>query len=509
MNELLKNLKIATNMTYTENGAETYKSTLNKVYDLFAQGGAMRGASDSDCILMFKNAYNENPTLALKCLFYLRDILKGQGERRFFRTCMNWLGNYEAKEAENLIPYIPEFGRWDDLYCLVNTKVESLMFDFIQHQMTLDLDSKTPSLAAKWLKSENASSQDTRRLGRLTREFLGLSGADYRKMLSILRKRINIVETLMSQNRWDEIEFDKLPSKAGLIYKNAFARHDITRKRYEEFIKNEDNTVNAGTLYPYDVVHQVSKLWSRIWNYNLDSVAIDNVERLAINKYWDNLTDYFNNATLNALAVIDTSGSMTSCYGNNNKIIPLDVAISLGLYCAERAHGPFANHFITFSHTPQLIECEGVDFCDKVTRIYSRNECENTNIEATFDLILNTAINNNLKQEDLPENIIIISDMQFDQAVGNCSFRSNYHYSLMENIRKRWEKWYKMPKLIFWNVNANFDGSIPMRDEDGITFVSGASPVIFEMVMTGKTGKDLMMDKLLSDRYKEIKSYYE
>ena len=515
MNELLRNLKVVSNLTKTENGADTYASTLNMVYDLFAQGGAMRQASDSDCILMFKKAYKENPTLALKCLFYLRDIRGGQGERRFFRLCMNWLAKQDAHEVEHLIQFIPEFGRWDDLYSLVNTKAEAEMFKFIRNQMILDLESKTPSLAAKWLKSENASSKETKVLGRKTREAMNLSPVQYRKMLSVLRNRIRIVETLMSQNRWDEIEFDKLPSRAGILYKNAFARHDITRERYEKFIKDDNTKVNAAALYPYDVVKEACKIMGSesldYWGLHYEEKPMDNIDRLAVNKYWDNLTDYFNGATLNALAVVDTSGSMTS----GMDIRPIDVAISLGLYCAERAKGPFENHFISFSETPQLIECEGVDFCDKVARIYRRNECSNTNIEATFDLILNTARKAHLAQKDLPENLIIISDMQFDAARGYYSY---YHRhsprtqpaTLMENIRAKWKAYgYVMPNLIFWNVNADYEGSIPMKDEGGITFVSGASPVIFEMIMTGRKGQDLMLDKLLSERYSKIVSCYE
>ena len=509
MNELLKGLKVASNMSKTLNGADTYKSTLNKVYDLFAQGAAMRNANDNDCIFMFKNAYDEDPNLALKCLFYLRDIRGGQGERRFFRVCLRWLAQAYTAEAEHLIPYVAEYGRWDDLYTFVDTPAQVAAFNFMKKQLTLDLGSKTPSLLAKWLKSENASSKETRLLGYRTRMAFGISSRQYRKALSLLREKIKLVETLMSQNRWDEIEFDKLPSRAGFIYKNAFARHDITKERYERFIKDENTKVNAGTLYPYDVVHEAAELFhSRYsWFCSKPDIALDNIDRLTINKYWDNLTDYFNEATFNGLAVVDTSGSMTC--GSN--IIPIDVAISLGLYCAERAHGPFHNHFISFSRKPQLIEVEGIDFCDKVHRIYKQNLCENTNIEATFDLILNVARMSHLRQNDLPENLIIISDMQFDEA------RGEYRYwhseedtnvkSMMEKIKSRWEYFgYKMPKLIFWNVNAVHGNNIPMKDEDGITYVSGASPVIFEMIMSGKTSQALMLDKLLSNRYNDITS---
>ena len=513
MSELLKGLKVASNLDRTTNGAYGYKSTLSKVYDLFAQGGAMRQASDDDCMNMFAQAYAEDATLALKCLFYLRDIRGGQGERRFFRLAIKWLAIKYPAEMRHLIKYIPEFGRWDDMFVLVGTRLEKDVYDFMKAQFVLDLESKTPSLLGKWLKSENTSSPESIRLAKATRRAWGMTAREYRKALSLLRGRINIVETLMSQNRWDEIEFDKLPSKAGLIYKNAFARHDITKARYEKFINDETTHVNAGTLYPYDVVHQVLSLCNVDWyaeRYDL-KVGVDDVNRCAINKYWDNLTDYFNGASLNALAIVDTSGSMTGSYGSSGPA-PIDVAISLGLYCAERAKGPFANHFISFSRKPKLIETEGVDFCDKVVRIYRQNLCENTNIEATFDLVLNTALANHLSQDDLPKNLIIISDMQFDSATNTYySYRSDdtfaRHAALMEQIEQKWNAHgYKMPKLIFWNANAAYKTSIPMEDKPGVTMVSGCSPVIFEMIMTGKTGQDLMLDKLLSERYACIKS---
>lgn len=511
MSELLKGLKTVSNLTHTTNGAVTYKSTMNKVYDLFAIGAAMRQASDDDCINLFKRAYEENKELALKCLFYLRDVRGGTGERRFFRLAINWLALKYPEEMKHLIKYVPEFGRWDDLYAIVDSSLKDEVFNFMCQQTILDLNSKTPSLLAKWLKSENTSSMYSRNLATKTREAFGLTPRQYRKMLSTLRQRIKIVETLMSQNRWDEIEFDKLPSRAGLIYKNAFARHDVTKARYEKFIKDEKTTVNAGTLYPYDVVHKAIELTDNqsYWyhnNYEL-KIPMDDVNRLAVNKYWDNLTDYFNGATLNALTVCDTSGSMTSTVGNS-KICPMDVAISLSLYCAERAKGPFHNHFISFSSRPTLIETEGVDFCDKVVRIYRQNLCENTNIERTFNLVLDIAKKNHLKQKDLPENIIIISDMQFDNARGYY-YNMNDTATLMEKIERTWNNaGYKMPKLIFWNVNAASGGNIPMKDKDGVTFVSGASPIVFEMIMTGKTGQDLMLDKLLSERYKVITSIF-
>jgi hypothetical protein len=507
MNTFMNGLKNATNYTYTENGALTHVTTRSDLLDMFAMGGAMRTRSNEDVILMFQKAYQENPVYALKCLFYLRDVRGGQGERRFFRVCMQWLAEFDTDAARRNLKYIPEFGRWDDLYLFVNTPLEADAFAFMKEQLALDVQCKTPSLLAKWLKSENTSSYKSRILGDKTRQYFGMTHKQYRKTLSILRERINIVERLMSENRWDEIEFDKIPSRAGLIYKNAFARHDLERMQseknvqsYADFAKDASTTVNAKALYPYEVVSKAIDVMNchYYWGKRTD-VALDDTDRLMVNKYWDNLTDYFNGQAFNGLAVVDTSGSMTGYEAS----APINVAISLGLYCAERAKGPFANHYISFASRPQLIQTDGVDFCDKVARIYRTNLCDNTNIEAVFDLLLNTAITNHCSQDDLPQNIIVISDMEFDYAINlwGSSMNSSNAETLLERIAEEWKAYgYDMPHLIFWNVEAR-QANIPMLGNGRISYVSGMSPSIFETILSGKTGYDLMMEKLNSSRY--------
>ena len=497
MNELLRNLKKQDNHVLTTNGARTYKSTMTKVYDLFAQGAAMRGGQENDCILMFKKAYDENPEMALKCLFYLRDIRGGQGERRFFRLCIKWLADVHPQEMINLIKYVPEYGRYDDLFELFDTVLEDEMMGYIKYI----IDKNEDHLVYKWMPSINTSSKNTQARGRKFAHEFNMTEREYRKMLSEGRKACHLVETLMSQNA-----FDKLPSRAGLLYSKAFARREETKDRYEAFMNSKTTKVHASTLYPYDVVNKALEVMRGTNGYPWGRVHENKIDRQVANKYWDNLTDYFNGATLNALCVCDTSGSMTGGYYNMG-IRPIDVAISIALYTAERAKGPFYNHYISFASRPQLIETNGIDFCDKVDRIYRTNLCDNTNIEATFDLVLETALKNNLSQEDLPETLIIISDMQFDYA--RTGSRYGIH-SLMENIEARWNiAGYKMPKLIFWNVNAaSGGGNFPMQDKDGITFVSGASPSIFTQIMTGKTGIQLMYDALLNERYNTITSIY-
>jgi len=496
-------LKNTQNFTYTENGAGTYSSTMSGILDLFGMGGAYRTRSNEDCLRLFGKAWAEDQSLALKCLFYLRDVRGGQGERRFFKVCLHNLAITNPDVVRRNLENIAEYGRWDDMYCLMETSLEGDVFALFKKQLKLDMSCKTPSLLAKWLKSENASSAETKRLGAKTREALGLSARDYRKMLSKLRQKINIVERLMSSNQWDKIEFDKIPSRAGFVYKNAFARRDIIKAKYEAFMKDENTKVNARTLYPYEVVHEIMHSPGYHGWYNMTTV-----DRAALNKYWDNLADYINGMEFNGLVMADTSGSMSGT--------PIEVAISLAMMCAEKCSGPYHNHFLTFSVQPKLQEIVGNDIVDKVRNLQNADWDGNTNIEAAFDLLLNTAKKNHLSQDEIPQTLVIVSDMEFDSCVcdnSNCP-RDRWGYwrsssvnteTLMETMKNRWANaGYKMPNLVFWNVNARND-RIPMKVEKGVSFVSGFSPVIFEQVIKGKTAWDLVLDKLLSERYKAVK----
>ena len=494
-NKFLDGLNATNDFIRTENGAIARSTTGSKLYDMFALGGAYRTRSDDDCILLFKNAYEENPTYALKCLFYLGDARGGQGERRFFRVCAKWLAKNHTDVMRRNLPHVPEFRRWDDLYAFVGTPLENEMFQMIKHQLALDVECKTPSLLAKWLKSENTSSKESRELGKLTRSYLGLTSKQYRKILSNLRARINVLERLMSQKRWDEIEFDKIPSRAGIIYRNAFARHDVERARnaqvqtYADFARDANTKVNASVLYPYECVAK---------GYN--TRHNDETGRLMLEKYWDNLADYFKGASFNGMAIVDTSGSM---WGSSESA-PLNVAVSLGMYCAEKAKGPFAGHFMTFNTWPKFVKIEGTDFWDKIHRMRNAEWGGSTNVESAFDLMLTTALQHHCSQEEIPENLIVISDMEFNHCVTNDNCRGATE-TLFETIEKRWNNaGYKMPHLVFWNVQAR-QNNIPMRDTPYVTYVSGFSSTIFEQIMKGKSAWDLMMDKLDSDRYSVIK----
>ena len=491
MNRFLNGLMENDNYTLTENGAVTYKSTLSGVMDMFALGGAYRNRSVEDKLSLFIKAFEEDRLLAMKCLFYMRDIRGGQGEREFFRVCFRWVAKNYPDIARKNLALISEYGRYDDMWISTfETPVQNDTLKFIKDLLTLDISCKAPSLLAKWLPSENASSAKTKHNARVIKNYLGMSSKQYRKTLSFLRERINVLERLMSAGEWDKIEFDKIPSKAGFKYRNAFARRDMIAKKYEKFAKDITTKVNAKTLYPYECVQEARKLYR---------ACLDNVDRLMVNKYWANLADYFAGKTFNGMAIVDTSGSMTWGQG----VTPIDVAVSLGLYCADKAAGPFHNHFMTFESTPHMVEVRGADFVDKVRNVMRANWGGSTNVEAAMDTILYTAIDNHCSQDELPQNLIIISDMEFNSCVSSARYGGGMA-TLFERIESKFKMHgYKMPNVVFWNVNARQD-NIPMKVKDGVTLVSGFSPVVYEMIMSGKTGFDLMLEKLNSDRYAAI-----
>lgn len=510
MNSFMNGLKATNNFTYTENGAVTHRTTQSDLLDMFALGGSYRNRTDDDVKVLFRKAFAENPIYALKCLFYLRDVRGGQGERRFFRVAIKDLAYQNADAVRRNLIHIPEFGRWDDLYVFVGTPVEADAMHVLRDQLELDVQCKTPSLLAKWLKSENTSSKDSQYLGNITRKYLGMSHKQYRKTLSILRQRINVLERLMSENRWDEIEFDKIPSKAGMKYKNAFARHDIERAKagaqtYADFAKDTTKSVNAAVLNPVDIADQIFQYGG--YSY-YSSKTPSQTDRLMWQKYWDNLKDYYNGAEAGDLAIVDVSGSM---FGQ-----PMNAAVSMGAYMAERCKGPFKDHFITFSNNPALVRFEGVDIYDKFQRARKADWGGSTNIEATFNMMLNVALKNHVPASDMPKTLYIFSDMEFNGCM-SCGPVSTSRWSygqnigglhgintLLENIAQKWAAYgYDLPRVVFWNLDARQD-NIPALG-GRFSYVSGFSMNMVETILSGKDGYDLMMEKLDTERYACIK----
>ena len=478
----------------TENGALSYRETMNGVLDFFSKSGALRGRKD-EAIKYFDKAIAEDTTLALKALFYMRDVRGGQGERDNFRAILKYLADRFPNEIEKNIKYIPEFGRWDDLYSFEGSVLFNTALGLMKEQFMTDLKNlkakKSISLLGKWLKSENASSKETKRLAKKTREFFGLNEAKYRKALSALRKEIALVETAMSQNKWDKIEYSAVPSQAARIYSDAFIKHD--GERYNSFInkvKTGEEKINAGTLYPYDIVRKV----------------MESRENVAYDALWNALPDYMPEGE-NAIAIVDTSGSMDRGWGATGKeaVAPIEVALSLGIYFAERSKGAFNGYFMTFSESPAMQKIQGTDISAKVRNLNNAHWDGNTNLTKAFRVLLDTAIKNKVPEDEMPSKLFIISDMQFDMATGQRSYWGNEraektNFEAIEDMYRR--AGYKRPDLVFWNVRASSDTPVT-KDENGTFLVSGCSPSILKHAINceATTPYELMLEVLNSERY--------
>jgi len=485
---MLNQLKKEANIAYTENGAVVYSTTGSDCLDLFATIGALRRESDTEIIKRFNRAWAENPDLAIRTLFFARDIRGGLGERRIFRVVLRYLGNAYADSVKKNLNYIAEYGRFDDLLTLIETRCKNEVIAIIEKQFRADMlaleNGGTVSLLGKWLPSVNTSCKETVRIGRLIAKKMKLSDKQYRQALSALRASIGILENNLRENDYS-FDYSKQPSKAMLKYRKAFNRNDF--ERYYNFIwdvRHGKANLNASTIMPYEIITPLLHRY----------VCVD--ERISLDAMWKSQDDFTNGE--NALVVVDGSGSMyMCCYANG---LPARVALSLGIYFAERNTGHFQNHFITFSSKPQLVEIKGRDIYEKVIYCESFNEVANTDVRKVFSLILKTAVKNRLYQRELPDTLYFISDMEFDECMENASANNFKH------AKAEFEAYgYKMPRVVFWNVaSRNWHQPVTMN-EQGVALVSGATPRIFSMLKTANiTPMQFMLETLNSERYNKI-----
>ena len=485
---MLNQLKAEANITLTENGAATYESTMSDCLDLFSTIGAIRRAPDEEIISRFSKAFAENADMAMKILFFGRDVRGGLGERRVFRVIIGWLAENEPEALKKNISLIPEYGRFDDLIALMGTPCEAQALDLIREQLSKDVaENGEVSLLAKWLPSVNASSKETVHMGKKIAASLGMTDARYRRTLAALRRKIRIIENNLRERDYT-FDYSKQPSKALFKYRNAFIRNDGTR--YNEFISkvaSGEAKMHTGTLMPYDVIAPCFEGWGA-------DRALSEKERSAMDATWNALEDFGNDE--NSIVVVDGSGSM---YDYSNPM-PAAVALSLGIYFAERNSGTFRNHFITFSSKPRLVEIKGRDIAEKVRYCAAYNDVANTDLQKVFELILKTALKHNTPQEEMPKRLYIVSDMEFDCCIENAD-ETNFTYA-----RKLFERnGYKLPEIVFWNVASRRLQQPVTRNEQGAALVSGCSPRLFSMVAGGDISPySVMMDVLNSERYSLI-----
>lgn len=488
---MLNLLKNEANKTYTENGAVTHITTFSDNLDLFSTIGALRHVSDEEIVARFQKAYIEDPDLAMKNLFFGRDVRGGLGERRVFRVCLRWLADYKPESVIKNIDKIAEYGRFDDLISLLDTHCEPQVVEYIAECLAVDIESmyqnKKVSLLAKWMPSVNASNRQTVAAAKKMARALKMSEAKYRKTMSALRDYIKIIENNLREKDYS-FDYSKQPSKAMLKYRQAFIRND--KERYMAFmnrVRCGETKLNTGTLMPYEIIRPATENWWQRTEFSKE-------ERIALNTSWEALEDFTNGE--NALVVVDGSGSMYS-YSNPQ---PAAVAMSLGVYFAERNTGAFKNHFITFSNRPQMVEVKGDDIVDKINYCRQFDEVANTNIQAMFELILRTALKNNVPQKELPEAIYIITDMEFNYCTRGADL-TNFQYA-----KKLFaQHGYQLPKVVFWNVCSRNQQQPVTMNEQGVALVSGCNPRIFSMVVGGNLSPyTFMMDVLGAERYECI-----
>lgn len=444
----LDKLKTEANYTCTLNGAKTHGSTGDACLDFFAVAGGMRYRSPVDQINLFDRAYIETPNLAMKLLFHLRDIRGGMGERKLFRTLLRHVAFTWPESARKNVAYIAEFGRWDDLLCLLKTPAEKEAVKVIRNQLAEDKEALERrrageedahiSLLAKWLPSDNASSPRTRRTAARLINALGMKQGEYRTLVTALRARIGLVERSLTAKRQERINYEAVPAQAMLKYRSAFIKNDSSR--FTEYLLGVDSgekQMHTETLFPYEVLRP----FFRGYSFTALPEGIDVLEQL-----WKLLPSAVGDA--NAISVVDTSGSMY-CRWNTKGPVPALISQAMGLYCAERCRGIFHNHLITFESTPHLAEIHGASLRDKLRYISTLSWGSSTNLEAVFNLILETAVKYEASQEEIPRVIYIFSDMEF-----NCCMR-NADKTVYENARELFEAFgYQMPAVVFHNVNS-------------------------------------------------------
>lgn len=440
---------ITTNNSLTANGAVTNSTTDNAVLDLFFIAGASRTMSEQSIINMWIKAYHTNKDLSLRLLQWARDCRGGAGERRFFRLIYGWLKNNDVDAATQIMYKIPLIGRWDDLWSSTLNEGEKA---FIKNNLS-------NGLLCKWIPRRSSVFHEL---------------ASYCRMsLSVFRRTIvknsKTVEQLMSKNEWSEITYKSVPSKAMANYGSAFAKHDHTRfDSYLKAVQNGEQKINAN-LFPYEILQAYQR--------GRGNVLVDEL--------WKNQPNYQTKGDV--LVVADVSGSMRG--------LPMDVSISLAIYCSERSDGLFKDNFITFTEQPQLQQLKG-NFSQKVRQLENAAWGRNTNLQAVFDLVLGAAITHRVPAEEMPSTIMIISDVEFDIA---CEDNNQSNFAVVK--AKYANAGYQLPKLVFWNVNGRENNCPIKQHETGTVLVSGCSPSILKSVFDGSTPYEVMVNTLMVERY--------
>lgn len=454
----------------TSNGMKARVSTANACVDFFFAVGASRG---KNVIPQFTAAYVENSDLALRISAWARDARGGAGEREVFRQILTHLETSAPADAEKLMAKIPELGRFDDLLVFKTKPLKDRAYTLLGNALR-----EKNGLAAKWTPRKGEVAAEIR-------QFFGMTPKQYRKTLVGMT---NVVESAMCSGAWDTINYSHVPSVAHARYKKSFGRHGTTYAEYvTKLVKGEDGVkINAGAIFPHDI------LKGRIGHFATTMTA---QELAVVEAQWAALPNYIGDASV--LPLVDVSGSMTCTAGDKGTTTCMDVAVSLGLYFADKGRGAFKDCMLTFSGSPELIKLKG-NINQKIDQMVKTDWAMNTNLNKAFEKILSVAVNQKVPAADMPGTVVIFSDMQFDQCV-------NHDDSAIQMIERKYEEaGYELPKVVFWNLHAG--ANVPVKfDKSGTALVSGFSPAIASAVLSGDndgfTPTAIMLKAVMQSRY--------
>jgi len=467
--------------TLTENGAVALSTTGDARLDLFSSIGSLREADRDRIHMLFDRAYQQDALFATKIVFYARDVRGGLGERETFRILLRHMAKRYPEALRLNLDLIGVFGRYDDLYALIGTSLENEMWDAMKRQFEEDWENlnqgKTVSLLAKWIKTADSHNQKTRRLGILTAQKLGYSVYEFKRMVRKLRKQIGVVEVLMSEGQWDKIKYPEVPSRAMMIYRDAFLRHD--KIRFQNFLTKAEKgeaKINASALFPYDIVQKF---------------LFQSEDSKVLEVQWKALPDYVKKGT-NALVMADVSGSMFCANGR-----PMATSIGLAIYFAERNVGAYHNMFLTFSSQPKIVIVKGKTLREKIHNVKSAEWGMNTDLKAAFDKVLQIAIENHVSADEMPKSIIVISDMEIDRC-------GNREWTFYDKMASRFQQYgYQIPNIIFWNVNSRHDIFHVSSNKKGVQLASGQSVTVFQQILAnlGYNPVEAMENTICAKRY--------
>ena len=466
-----------TSDSHTENGCVTNSTSLNNCVDLFFQIGAMRGQDKSRLLTAFAKAFGENPLTALKLIFWARDVRGGAGERQIFRDIASYLAEKRPSVMAKNLSLVTEFGRWDDLLVFIGTTLEKQALDLIAKGL-----SENNGLCAKWMPRPNVKNREKKRWATALRTHLRLTPKEYSKLLV---ENSNTVEQLMCAKEWSAIEYSKLPSKAMSSYMKAFSKQDNERfGQYLTSLEKGEVKINAGALYPYDIIMNMKHGNSR-----------------GADAQWLALPNFMGNGEERILPLVDVSSSMDQPVGDNANLNVLDVAISLGLYICERNIGAFHNAFVTFHDHSDLITVNG-SLTERYNQMKRSPWGGSTNLERAFREILAKAKAGNVPAYEMPTMFIIFSDMEFNVADRRWSDTAQ---QMIE--REFAAAGYTMPKIVYWNLASRGDKNKPVHfDKAGTALVSGFSPSLLTSLLSGEDTSPyaMMMTVVDSERYSRV-----